>query len=353
MKRICLAGRHVRPYMENAARNGWRVAALDGFNDWDARRFGTLVPAPRCGGPEEFFSAVSALPDWPLILCSPAESNPAILKDFSNARQILNAPAQAVAACRDFNFLRRLTGDGIDLPETSFGQGNGEKGWIIKNHRSAGGTGIRPDDDRPLGPREFRQKVVAGDSVGAVYFSSGGRALLAGIARHINHGWLFAGGIYPAAVDGSVYATIERFGQRLSSAAGLKGWWGADFILGEKIYLLEVNPRFTASLELVAGAHGIDVVDTQLRAMDDGCHIPLERPAGYYGRMVCYAEKDCEFTDAQAWFERGARDIPHPGSTIKKGAPVLSLYAQAASAAECKQRLDEQSGCLRRELHGL
>ncbi len=354
MKRIAFAGRHVRPFMENACYHGYEVAALDGFNDWDAARFGLLLqPFGGMGqNPEGFFSRAEALPGWPLIFCSPVESCPQAMQKFSGGRQALNASASAMASSRDFAFLSHVAGGLVLLPEVSAGPGNGEPGWIVKQTASAGGMGIRMDGGI-LNPGEFRQKLVTGLSVGAVFYSCATGTRLCGLTRHINHGFLFAGGIYPADIGQKAHDAIRRFAQKLAPEAGMRGWWGADFIInGDTVHLLEVNPRFTASLELLALAHEIDIVGVQAGMVDGTYHLEIGKAGGYFGRMVVYAAHDCVFAGPEKWFDAGARDIPHHGAAIKNGEPVLSLYATGGTQGECMEKLRAMENGLNKELYG-
>lgn len=344
--------------MENAAGHGYGVTAVDGFNDWDARFFGSLVgppDSPRDG--RELLAGFSELPkNVPVIFCSPVESHPEVVERAAKTRRVFNSPPSAMLKSRDFGFLRKFAGDGISAPEFDADAdpgGRARPGWIIKQTKSAGGVGIR-EDDGVLREGEYRQKFVEGASVGAMFFSSGSGTKFCGVAAHINEGYKFAGCVYPAEAETEALGAVERFGQKFAQAVGLVGWWGADFILTEgSPNLLEVNPRFTAGMELMARAHGIDLCGSQSAAFSgDKCHFEMGPNLGYYGRQVVYAREGAVFKNPEKWFKAGARDVPPEGARVAKGGPMVSIYAEGKIFSECIENLRTKGSGFERELYG-
>lgn len=342
---IAIIGRHARPFAENAHAHGWRVFAADGFNDWDTARFAApLTPGGFGETPEAFLRAWEAAPE-PLLFCAPIEAAPELLAAAARKKRVLNAPADAVAAARDISFLQKMACDGVRFPDVSFlsiPSGPPQAPWIIKSAKSAGGAGIRPGDGI-LGKDEYRQKVVHGESIGALFFSAAGRCGFLGASLQINHGFLYGGGIFPAPLNPDAARVLEKFGARVTVESGMAGWWGADFILNdEALWLLEINPRPTATAALFGKLRGVDLIAAQM-ARDVFSHFPPDGDAGVMGSMVLYAEGDFTFRGSAGWFEKNARDIPHEGRAIKRGEPVLTLYAAAVTAPECRAALEKRA----------
>lgn len=364
MKKINLIGCRVRPFMENASRWGYKVSAIDGFNDWDAARFGTLSGSgcAEFGCWNEVLKEYPKLPEGPVLFCGPIENDPALLENANAQREVLNASAKAVAMCRDISFYKTLAGGGVLFPEISTGKiADDNAGWIIKNLLTAGGTGIRKPEEKEnnnLKEGEYFQRIVQGVSVGAVFLSSLNDTRLFGITRHIGGDsrfrqkeFLYGGMIYPAEVDKNTYDALNRFGKRAAAGSGITGFWGADFIINETgAHLLEINPRFTASLELPAIAHGLDLVRIQRDAINGRLHPLPEAPSKCIATAVCYAEKDCGMREQEKWLSMYARDIPAEGKKIRKGEPILSLYCEADSHDECLEQLCKNAGKLYGEL---
>ena len=342
---VTIIGRHARPLCENAHAHGWRVSAADGFNDWDAARFAMLLTPGGFGEtPEAFLRAWEAAPE-PLLFCAPIEAAPEVLAEAARNKKVLNAPARAVAMARDLSFLREMAGDGIRLPVVSFSSNHPNAPTapaVIKSTKTAGGTGIRPGGGI-LAKGEYRQQFVQGDSIGALFFSAAGRCDFFGASLHINHGFLYGGGIFPAPLTSDAARILEKFGARVTAASGMTGWWGADFILNdEALWLLEINPRPTATAALFGKLRGADLVAAQM-SLDAAAHIPRTDDAGVAGNRVIYARTGFIFRGSAGWFAKNARDIPQEGSVIKKGAPVLTLYAEATTAADCLALLEKEA----------
>jgi predicted ATP-grasp superfamily ATP-dependent carboligase len=355
VKRVCLIGSHVRPWAENAAKHGHKVAAIDGFNDFDLGIFCDVTGGSDKAkfGRDGLLSRYAELPNDPIIFCSPAESHPEVLEEAAKTRSVLNAPPIAIKKCRNIDFLQTFGDDGILSPENSFEAGEPRAGWIIKRRASGGGLGIRPDDGK-LGAGEYRQKFIRGVSVGGIFFTSAGTTQFFGFARHVNNGFKFAGSVFPADIEPDVQKAAARFGERFAKSAGLAGWWGADFIVSEKgAHLLEVNPRFTAGTELAANAHDIDLVATQSAAYSgDKCHMQTAAYGSYHGREALYARGDVVFKNPEKYFKAGLRDVPREGGKISKGEPLISVYATGSGDAECAEELRRKKRWFERELYG-
>lgn len=343
--------------MENAFRHGYDVRAADGFNDWDAEKFGKLVTADSVN-PSSYRDVLKRYQDlngYPIIFCGPVEADPSLIEQASKEVRVLNAPVSAIAKSRSHDFLRQMATDGIVFPKTGFYSAD-DCGSLIKEFSSAGGVGVMEGVGCKMGAGQYRQQAVDGLSAGASFLSS----RLMGVTGHINRvsefgqsGYLYGGLVYPADIEESHAKAISMFGKRAAEESGLTGWWGADFILNEHgAYLLEINPRLTASAELIALAHDIDLVGTQMSAINgDSFNIDAMPPRNYTATAVCYAKADCVFNDALKWFELGARDIPHDGKEIIRGEPIISLYANADGYVECMSKLKSLAAGLYRGLN--
>lgn len=158
--------------------------------------------------------------------------------------------------------------------------------WLLKPTFSAGGSGIRfleaskgdrlwlgakPDrggtgggtggGKGPCGfPAYVIQEFVDGTSCSAVFVADGRRAEVIGVSRQLigdpdfgGRGFAYCGNIIPVDVPmGSAAEEIERLCAGLTADLGLKGVNCIDFILkDERVWFLEINPRYSASMELL------------------------------------------------------------------------------------------------------
>ena len=355
--------------MESAFALGQSVRAFDLFNDWDMERFQEKGGALKV---QDMFSSSSQIQlRWqdicrdykkfdigPIIFCGPVEATPEIIEEASVTFEVWNAPADAIRKCRELAFLKSLADEDIFFPSINF---DGSGRWIKKNLFGAGGTSIFDYHGEELAEDEYAQKYIGGTSIGAVYYTSASGSRLLGITRHINAHpgfrqpeFSFGGIVYPAVVDDQTTALLSRFGERVGKASGLLGFWGADFTIGadKKIGLLEINPRPTASLELVAKEHAIDIVSLQRDAVM-GNRVTLKQfdnhPKKFTGTAVCYADCETVFSAPEFWFQRGGRDLPFDGAVIRKGEPILSLYADSDSYENVLLKLENYADNLYRK----
>ena len=284
-----------------------------------------------------------------VIFCGPVEATPHLLKEAAKKYELFNASAESVAKVRDIAFLQSVAGGDISFPSTNY---NRQGRWLKKNIYGAGGTSVRDYERDELLPNEYLQKHIDGESVGACFVTSNGETSLLGTTRHLSgikyfgqpEFW-YGGLIYPACGGNSLRETMEKFGKIAGGESRLSGVWGADFILDSdgRLWLLEINPRFTSSLELIANAHGIDIAQLQIESVRGIAHpVSLPDPDYVLGTAVCYASEDFTFDLVETAFG-SIRDIPRQGSFIKKGEPLLSIYTEGESHDDCLESLKEKA----------
>jgi uncharacterized protein len=213
--------------------------------------------------------------------------------------------------------------------------------WLRKPRRGGGGRGVRPWKGGALRPTEILQRRVPGLSCSAVAIADGRRAAVLGLTEQLHRprgfGWMgnVVGPRLPAGelaeLDGQLRAVCAEVAARF----GVRGAFGVDAVWdGQSAWVLEVNPRPPASLELfgpgcfeahVRGARGLDISSFS--------PVPAARV-----KVVLYADRDVRAPDPGWWPEGIVRDIPHPGEEIKRGAPVCTLISAEADVRALVER---------------
>ena len=356
IKKINYIGCRVRPFIENSAAHKYEVSAVDGFNDADAARFaqesgGTLHPVEDIDADSRWDSisrGYEMLGGGDVIFCGPVEATPRILNEAAKKFTVHNAPAESVSRVREVAFLKSVAAGDISFPSTEY---DASGRWLVKNIYGAGGTSVREYEGDKLSRGEYPQKHIEGKSIGACFVTSKGETSLLGTTRHLNgiknlhqpEFW-YGGLLYPASYGNGLRERVEKFGRRVGKESRLSGVWGADFILDgdDLLWLLEINPRFTSSLELVAKTHGIDIARLQIEAVN-GTGLPpsLPDPKNVIGTAVCYAAADFTFRGEVA--VNSVRDIPLQGTFIRRGEPLLSLYAEGERHDDCLESFMEKA----------
>jgi predicted ATP-grasp superfamily ATP-dependent carboligase len=159
-----------------------------------------------------------------------------------------------------------------------------------------------------------------------------------------------------------------RLGSVLREQFELAGLFGVDFILdGEQVWTVEVNPRYTASVEIVERCTGTCAIGAHVVACG-GLSGAIERggpssaPIGgedastrdgaqCHGKATLFAKRDVvisqEFADYSIaeslrtpWPTLG--DVSAAGTPIENCRPVLTVFANGPNVAEVEQRLRER-----------
>jgi predicted ATP-grasp superfamily ATP-dependent carboligase len=134
---------------------------------------------------------------------------------------------------------------------------------------------------------------------------------------------------------------------------GLVGVNGIDFVAhAGRPYPLEVNPRYTASMELVERAYGLSIFDIHVRACAGALpafELFRARAADHeaVGKAIVYARHDTTAGDTRGWLrDDTVRDIPPPGERIVRGHPICTVFARAQDAATCHRVLEARAGAV-------
>ena len=146
-------------------------------------------------------------------------------------------------------------------------------------------------------------------------------------------------------------------------AVGLRGLIGLDFRLErDSVWLTEVNPRYTASIEIVERATGAQAIASHTAACRDG-KLPssqLESASSTYGKAILFAKHSVTICAPFAdWALKEATqkswpvfaDIPVAGTTINRGHPVLTIFAESASGENTTQILRNRVATIERALY--
>ena len=133
------------------------------------------------------------------------------------------------------------------------------------------------------------------------------------------------------------------------------GLFGVDGLLdGDTFRPVEVNPRYTASVEVVELSTGIAALDLHRRAFEvvPG-PLPRATTRRVVGKAVVYAPTRSVFPESGPWLDGLGEpsldivpaygDIPAAGEALLPGHPVLTVFASASTPEECEHRLRDRA----------
>ena len=147
----------------------------------------------------------------------------------------------------------------------------------------------------------------------------------------------YAGNIGPAEISDAVRDNLHRIGSAIGHGCGLLGLFGVDFILADgRPWLVEVNPRYTASIEVFELATGRPFLSEHAAAFDGSIVVSpgAVLPGRMVGKGILYASHDLVVPNLDA-LDKSIRiaDVPHAGEVIQKGWPVSDDSCRGGFAA--------------------
>lgn len=351
---LVVAGISVRALAESARQGGWEVIALDLFGDLDTRRASRRwlpigEPAALAIDPQRLRAALAAAAAEPgvagWVAGSGFEAAPSLLSCGGPHLPLLGMDAEAVAAVRDARrFFAALDRHALPHPQTIFEPPQPAHGWLAKRAGGSGGWHIR-DAAAPgaasADADTYWQRVQAGTPMSALFLADGERACVVALNRLLvqplgGHPHVYAGAIGPIA-DPAMHAAVERALHALVPAFALRGLASLDFIAAHgRPWLLEVNPRPSASMLLHAQAWPEGLVHAHLQAVHGRVPAiaPHHRP-GARGQRIVFAVHACRLDAAQAARLADCtdcHDLPAGAAQFARGEPVCSVSAEAADA---------------------
>jgi predicted ATP-grasp superfamily ATP-dependent carboligase len=334
MTRVLIAGVSTRAAATSAAQAGFQVTAIDGYADRDQhdgvralsmrRDFGVTFTAAAAA------TAASAIDCDAVAYLSNFENDPAAVAMLTVGRQLWGNPPEVLRRARDpFVVAALFRSHGIPTPRVA-SDSNEPDDWLLKPLSSGGGHGIRPWRAGPPVPRGWYVQQRIGD------------------ARFGAHGYRYCGSILAPDGDRQFAAGAAALGSahQLAHVAaaefGLVGVNGIDFIVAEERAVpLEINPRWSSSMELVERATGMNVFGAHAAACATGdVSTSLANPVRAVGKAIVFARRPCVIGDTDHWLSvPDIRDIPHAGESFGEGDPVCTVFADAADAKSCEAEL--------------
>jgi uncharacterized protein len=352
-----------------AMRDGRRVVAFDQFGDLDLRQRASRVVTPAEVGRGGLTALVDAAADVPargVVYGASFENHPALVGRLGRRHTLLGNTPQTLSAVRDPQRLGAVLRDaGLMYPRT-FAAAPGERAgrWLRKPLRGGGGTRVRNWRGGRLPPGTVVQERIGGLACSAAAAGDGADAVVLGICEQLVgartfgvRGYRWCGNVapprLPARERDALLSQARAICSQLAAAFTLRGLFGVDLIWdGERAWTIEVNPRPTASLEVIEAmrTHPPGLFEAHLRA----CAGELPRIEVGHGRAagkaVLFATEDVVIGDSERWLERGVRDVPHPGERIAAGRPICTVVASGATPEGALAGLEKQAARLRAEL---
>ncbi|MGC3969331.1 MAG: ATP-grasp domain-containing protein [Pirellulales bacterium] len=316
---LLVVGASARAVAQSAAAAGFEVGAIDLFNDVDLLQVaGETRRSVRF--PTDILKLVREFPPSSWLYTGGLENYPRLVERISADRPLFGCPASVLRQVRNLAALSRqldVRPLGVEIPRTitpaEFAAGLApddaapDRPWLLKRRRSSAGLGVvrwtpATADNLPRGA--YLQQEIVGTTYGASYLSNGREACFLGLAEQLvqpasdgTAPFRYAGSITapkPTTLD---LARLAMLGDELARRFGIVGLFGIDLVRTPdgRWYLLELNPRPTASMELwEPPADRPSLIEWHVQTCLNG-RLPtfpeLPPPATYRGKLVVYARE--------------------------------------------------------------
>jgi predicted ATP-grasp superfamily ATP-dependent carboligase len=392
---VIVAGVSTRAIAESAVRAGYLVRSVDAFGDRDHRATPARSLARDLGLPYSAYAAARAsraLAGDTVAYVSSFENHPRAVSLLARGRTLLGNPPQVLARARDpLRLARILRAHALPTPDVRVAPREAksptprraeeaplaaQQRWLAKPRASGGGHGIalwRPGT--PLPRAYVLQERILGVPGSLAFVADGHAAVPFALSRQLvgdrafgASGFAYCGSILSSAA-GSALGPLDsildvgtEIAHRLTAELGLIGANGIDFVVHDALpYTIELNPRYSASMELAERWFGVSVFRAHRDASLGSLPLPLPRfdlraalrHRGAIGKAVLFARRAIVTPDTTAWLEDDSvRDIPHPGERIARGRPVCTIFATGRDDADCYRALVQRAQKVYDEIEG-
>lgn len=372
MEEFLVIAASCRPIVRSITQAGYQCRGIDLFADWDTAR---LCDVARVSGwPAAFDKAANGPSGMQLVwgggLDNALHQNIALGNrgQLFAEQRCCAITGSALTRCRDPFFVADCL-QRSGLPSLALSHQKPEQGqWVQKPIYSGGGERVRLHEasfDAPLGDDMaesgesiFYQEFKPGEVYGATFIADKQHCGLVGVCEQFHRSagdfrFLYSASIGPIQISESLTGKISRMGEIVASACGLRGWFGIDFILNQdQAWLIEVNPRYTASMEILERAGGCSLFHRHLAAFkSDACdasRAACDFDGGMLGKQYVFWKQRqplrislelqrqlIDFGESDGF----VTDIPQLGTRIEPDAPLCTVWASAVDRDGVRRQL--------------
>ncbi len=333
-EKVLIVGNNVRNVAESAKKAGYEVYAITKFIDSDL-----LIYCERVYKIEEDeklnrkVEEISEVLNAKVVLSSGYEC-------LDVKAEILGSdPRECKKVIDKLKFYKKLEKAGIPYPEIL--SGNEETRAILKPRIGGGGEEIKfYNGERPKD--YIIQRYVEGTPCSVSLIVSreivpiSCNLILAGWSDMNAYGFRYSGNITPLNVKIDVRNELERIAVETVELFDLQGSVGVDFILADKPYVLEINPRFQGSLDSVEWSCDINLFKLHVK----GCKgEKIEKPKykRFAIRSILFADKKIRIRRELTGTPFFA-DIPMKNVVYEKNDPLVSILASGDSEKDVMRK---------------
>ena len=360
-----------RALAASARRAGFVPLVADFFADADTRqiahsccklddlrrgfRWKSLAPAL------EVLAEAAPTPLVGVVYGSGFEDRPGLLAKIAERWPLLgNVPSVVERVKSREVFFTELARLSIPHPRTVIDPAAAGSGWLAKRRGGAGGSHVVTSHivtshvaaastarRRSAKGRIYFQERVEGRPVSALFAGTGTSARVLGFSEQwaaptSRAKWRYGGAARPAELSQDLEARLTDTVERVAQCFDLKGLGSADFLVnGEDFYLLEINPRPGATLDIFDG-EAEPLLRIHLEAvLDNRLPTALRNLPAATASAIVYATEPITVSQTMIWPDWTA-DRPRRGERIDKDRPICTVWARSRTKVEARRLVDER-----------
>lgn len=359
-KPLVIVGASTRAAAQSARRAGFDPWCIDRFADRDLQRIAEVRLCPTADYPLGILKLLDDAPRAPVLLTGAMENHPQVLQAIELERPLWGCSASAIAAVRDPSLFQKPPAiSGVVWPRVKRGsiwlnltrrlhiKPLSRSRYLLKPIRSAGGVGIEHwSPAHKVDHQHVLQERMAGQPISAVYRADGWSSRLLGVTQQLIadqhfgtvHPYQYCGSLGPLDLPASVTAALVQLGVVLTQRFDMRGVFGVDAILSAdrhlRIHPIEINPRYTASVEVIERATGGTALGS-ISEMRKG-----EPTSRIHGKAIVFARDGGSTPDLYDLFDSSRiADVSPIGQPIVPGGPICTVFASGHDEADCLGRL--------------
>lgn len=378
---LIIVGASVRAAAESAVKAGLSVFAFDLFADRDLRAIAHCVRVPDGQYPRALVGRLKRLPaDIPWMYTGGIENHVAWIREITLQRPLRGVSWDVAQRTHDLDLRQAIaTAAGWDAPRRL--QPGDSQPSIMRPRTHCGGFGIQyghMHSSNSVAHEDLhtREEFIAGPSYSGTFLGHGPTTQLLGITRqHVAsdiedhplralYPFAYAGSVGPLPLNAEAQDAWLRLGRAIRASLPMQGLFGVDAIFSasrQRWNLIEINPRYTASMELIERATGTSVLAAHLspwaacptdvahdRALCAGVRVPATPSC--HAKRILYAPWEIHVTasvvkrmDRLRWGPGMVgpvlSDLPCAGDVIRRHRPLATVFAHGTDESTATQCL--------------
>ncbi len=363
---LIILGASARAAAESACRAGMRPWCADLFADRD---LAAICPVVCCrwecypSGLLDLLDAATLPPDVPVLFTGAIENHTPLVDAITAHRPLAGSSAAAMRSVRDPVALTavKLHAGLVPCRTCRAGPLSVTGRYLVKPLRSTGGRDIHASNPgERIDHDHYLQEYVEGTPVSAAFRADGDATTLVGVTEQIigdpefaAGGYQYCGSIGLLALAPRQEDALKHLGRQLAAEHGLHGLFGIDAIVDSAgdIRPVEVNPRYTASVEILERATGFAALAPRPGASAPS---PVESAGpelALHAKAIVFARRQTCVGDLYDLFNRDSiADVPAIGQAVDSGHPICTLLTRGPDRDTCLEQLHAMADLLYRSM---